>query len=56
MEKTMFHPHSPEFHENPFAVLSRFREQDPYINSNCSVLEAPFRLGSSRVMMIVWRF
>ncbi|ASP27424.1 MULTISPECIES: cytochrome P450 family protein [Bacillus] len=29
MEKTMFHPHSPEFHENPFAVLSRFREQDP---------------------------
>lgn len=29
MEKTMFHPHSPEFHEDPFAVLSRFREQDP---------------------------
>ncbi|QBG56193.1 cytochrome P450 [Bacillus amyloliquefaciens] len=29
MEKIMFHPHSSEFHENPFAVLSRFREQDP---------------------------
>ncbi len=56
MEKTMFHPHSPEFHENPFAVLSRFREQDPIHKFELRCFEAPFRLGSSRVMMIVWRF
>ncbi|KXZ15045.1 cytochrome [Bacillus nakamurai] len=29
MEKLMFHPQSSEFNENPFAVLGKYREQDP---------------------------
>ncbi len=56
MEKTMFHPHSPEFHENPFAVLSRFREQDPIHKFELQRFGGTFPAWLSRVMMIVWRF